>query len=760
MKKLFLRKSILLVWAFAYFLVVLIPIVFNLLVYMQSQDVLADNVRKVNQNSMEATKKEMDSLVSSMLNAYIDLSYSAGVKRIAAMNDTQASGYQYEMYQTIQDLRKFNNYVTGYAEYYVYFKKLDLVVSAKEPVSDRIFFSDMQIQDISFEDWKSRVQSGGNEYLRYQAKDGSRNVMYYNPLAWQDGKYQDVIFLARLRQDVMRERLQSMYYGEQGTLAIFNQSNEVLISVGEIKQETADLISSIDIGNGTVQKDGIVITVSPSSVVNWKYVYILPEKVLFSDVAYMRIWTIASIVLSVLISGVIIYFILKKQYTPINKLVSMFGKEDYVGKVDEFSFLENKLSETLTTKAEAEKALDKQKKHVRINYLRRFVKGLVEDEASVNNILQAMNCETVGKKYVILQFYVRDYTCLFADDETLHNEQRIDLANLIIENIGTELIETSYNCFMFECDDMMVALVLADEKEKNNAIENTLLEYIDNFNKIIRENFNIECCVSVSQVINSCLDIPLAYQEATDAIEYAIVSAGSKVVRYDEVAGQRRDGYQFNYELKQEFVRAMKSANIEAGIAIVDTVLENNADLDETNIQGMVVDFVAVILRGVNEIYRESGGTITQKDVYQIQKLLFCTDAKELRSGIEMFLKNVCDKASVLYGEDNLVSRIKIYVEENYMDSNLNVATLGERFSKTPHYISKLFKDEQGFALLDYINCERILHAKQLLVATKKTLAEITEEVGFTNVVTFIRVFKKFEGVTPGKFRETPPEEI
>ena len=145
---------------------------------------------------------------------------------------------------------------------------------------------------------------------------------------------------------------------------------------------------------------------------------------------------------------------------------------------------------------------------------------------------------------------------------------------------------------------------------------------------------------------------------------------------------------------------------------------------------------------------------ISQKDIYQVQKLLFCNDVVELRKNVKGFLDIICDRTSSLFGEDNLVGQIKSYVKENYADSNLNVASIGERFSKTPHYISKLFKDDQGIALLEYINRERIENSKQLLESTKKTLAEITEEVGFTNVVTFIRVFKKFEGITPGKYRE------
>ena len=57
--------------------------------------------------------------------------------------------------------------------------------------------------------------------------------------------------------------------------------------------------------------------------------------------------------------------------------------------------------------------------------------------------------------------------------------------------------------------------------------------------------------------------------------------------------------------------------------------------------------------------------------------------------------------------------------------------------------------------MLEYINHIRVEKAKELLNSTKDTLDVISKKVGFTNVVTFMRVFKKHTGITPGKFRGT-----
>lgn len=709
----------------------------------------------VNQNSMEILKRELDDQLRNMINAYIDLSYNSSIQKIAGMGNTEASGYQYEMYQTVQNLRKFEDYISEYEDYYIYFRKIGLVVSGKEPVSEQLFFSDLGATDLTFEQWKEKVQSGGNDYLHYKTADGMQNLLYYNPLIWGDNRDQDVIFLAKIVPQKLMQIKESLFYGSEGLVVVLNQENQIMTASGEVAEADLELIRNAGGGAVSVIGNGKAVTAVASSVVGWRYAYILPDWVLFTDVSRMRAMTVIAIILSILISAVIMLWVLRQQYSPINKLINMFGKEtEPRERGNEFLYLEDKLTETLKTQAVAEKAIDSQSRIMHNNYLRRFLRGRVEDDASVKKILQAMNCDTSGRKYAVMLFYVRDYTALFADDKTIGDEQRIDLVNFIIENIASELIEGSYQCFMVESEDMMAALVSADEKEKNAEIENRLIAHGNDFLSAIDENFNISCCISISLVTNSCFDIPEAYRQAVDAMEYAIITNENRIVRYEEIVDGSNETYHFTYEQKQEFIRAMKTADADAAVGIVDEVLRENASLGKNNMQGIVVDFVAVILRGINDIYKESSGMISQKDIYQVQKLLFCNDVVELRKNVKGFLEVICDRTSSLFGEDNLVGQIKSYVKENYADSNLNVASIGERFSKTPHYISKLFKDDQGIALLEYINRERIENSKQLLESTKKTLAEITEEVGFTNVVTFIRVFKKFEGITPGKYRE------
>jgi len=54
----------------------------------------------------------------------------------------------------------------------------------------------------------------------------------------------------------------------------------------------------------------------------------------------------------------------------------------------------------------------------------------------------------------------------------------------------------------------------------------------------------------------------------------------------------------------------------------------------------------------------------------------------------------------------------------------------------------------------EYIVQVRVREAKRLLESTDLTILQVSQQVGYATDIGFIRVFKKQEGITPGKYRE------
>lgn len=95
--------------------------------------------------------------------------------------------------------------------------------------------------------------------------------------------------------------------------------------------------------------------------------------------------------------------------------------------------------------------------------------------------------------------------------------------------------------------------------------------------------------------------------------------------------------------------------------------------------------------------------------------------------------------------------------EKIYVQPDLKITTVSSRLNTNRTYISGLINNEFGCTFNEYVNRMRISEAKHLLADSKFhnfSLEFIAEKSGFGSLSTFIRVFREFESITPGRFRE------
>lgn len=99
------------------------------------------------------------------------------------------------------------------------------------------------------------------------------------------------------------------------------------------------------------------------------------------------------------------------------------------------------------------------------------------------------------------------------------------------------------------------------------------------------------------------------------------------------------------------------------------------------------------------------------------------------------------------------VETVKRWVAAHY-NQHADLNTLAGMVFLTPTYLSKLFKQETGLTLTDYIIEIRIRKAKQLLKnAHDLKVHEIGTEVGYPDPAYFNKLFKKTVGVTPNEYK-------
>ncbi len=109
--------------------------------------------------------------------------------------------------------------------------------------------------------------------------------------------------------------------------------------------------------------------------------------------------------------------------------------------------------------------------------------------------------------------------------------------------------------------------------------------------------------------------------------------------------------------------------------------------------------------------------------------------------------------------EQKYVTEIKKYIQSNYIQP-IKIADIADKLNINRSHLYRIFKNEMGMGVEDYIINIRINHAKVLLESTEFSVTTISNLVGYKNYTTFFKRFKQTVGITPLEYRQNQKQSV
>ncbi|MBP3367231.1 MAG: helix-turn-helix transcriptional regulator [Treponema sp.] len=91
-------------------------------------------------------------------------------------------------------------------------------------------------------------------------------------------------------------------------------------------------------------------------------------------------------------------------------------------------------------------------------------------------------------------------------------------------------------------------------------------------------------------------------------------------------------------------------------------------------------------------------------------------------------------------------------IKKNY-SSNITLEQLAESAGFSPKYFCRVFREMTGRSPVEYLNWFRINRACSLLRESNEKLSSIAQSCGFRDFSYFIKMFHRYKGMTPLKYR-------
>ena len=108
--------------------------------------------------------------------------------------------------------------------------------------------------------------------------------------------------------------------------------------------------------------------------------------------------------------------------------------------------------------------------------------------------------------------------------------------------------------------------------------------------------------------------------------------------------------------------------------------------------------------------------------------------------------------ARATHGKRRSAQEVKDYLDAHFAEK-ITLDALAERFYINKFYLTRVFKEEFGQSISNYLAQLRITQAKRMLRFTDDSVEAIALECGLADANYFARLFKKVEGIAPGEYR-------
>lgn len=250
-------------------------------------------------------------------------------------------------------------------------------------------------------------------------------------------------------------------------------------------------------------------------------------------------------------------------------------------------------------------------------------------------------------------------------------------------------------------------------------------------------------------------DIRRSYVEAQDALKMGGFVKETGIIAFNELDFNHRLSDTLT-TLERSIIFSIRSANSESISTLVEKFLN---DIKHNNLSPDVMkqECLRLIYLGL-EVVKETGVEYTwKKDNYiphvELEKL---NSLDAIEKWLKCHFMEMLDWMKVLRSKQKHISVQKAcaYIDKNF-SKDISLEEVASIVQMNPSYFSILFKEEVGLTYIKYITKIRIEKAKVML-KEGKSVAEVSEEVGYFNHRYFSELFKKMTGLTPGQFKKQP----
>lgn len=772
--KLFQNKmpsnSILFRWIASYIIILFSTLVISSIVYMESIKIIENFVDKASLDSLQQFRLYIDERLMDMERLSIEVSLDKKVKMVVSAGTPLDP---FERYSLLDIRDKFSSYknANGFIDtVFIYFPKLGSILNNDGLYDiDDWYKLNYSTNDLSYDKFLELYNSlYKNEYkvvseLKRKNKF-NKDIFIVSPLSAGYSNTPDAIFVLVVNAQAIIESMKKSVYASQTAFFTLDRNNNVLFS-RDIDYENINY-SSLQGSSGkrtlSTNNEELVLSYINSNVADWKYISVIPTEVFGKKLQYIKNLISICILISLIVGLWIAYLSALKNYKPIGKIINLFTKNQNMIKLsfkNEYAYIENSVQSVIEENEKIYATLNQQKNTLKKFFLTRLIKGSLENEVTISNLCHYHNIPFKGCHFQTILFYIEDFSDTFLknDYDKSSSETTINKICELIEHNLEDLTQNNFNTFIVQTDEAIACLI--DCKYEDCSFDSIDIKAISLKCKTSSQNeLGIFLSIAISSVHGNINMLRTAYNEALETLEYIHLIGSNDVTCYNQINKYNRMDSTLTRSSYEKFKKLLKTKDFEGAKTVFSEIFDVEIIKCSSSLQLLkckIFSFIDMMLDATKHISVSYSSNILD-DMEIADKLLNCKSIIELKTESEYILDYLAKilKECENCQQEDLTKKIRDYVNGNYDNKNLSVAMIAENMNISASYLTRYFKKQTGLTVIELIQQTRILRAKELIENQNDLIiSEVADKTGFYNSIALIRVFKKLEGITPGRYK-------
>lgn len=472
-----------------------------------------------------------------------------------------------------------------------------------------------------------------------------------------------------------------------------------------------------------------------------------------------RGWVILGVV-TILSSLLYLVYITKRNYRPIEQILGQM--QTWVGKYetkgtgqDEFAFisnvLENVIDENNSYEQQNRQDLPMRRKQLLMELITssksvadfawranvsKFNIGLPEQSADISPVL----CAIVE---------IDD----FREFQAKYNTQDQNMLRFSLTNVLQEFFDHSrYTLWpeWIEANRLTVLLM-------SHSPDPTDQEVWEKFRTWIAVHLKFSVTTGIGSQADSWQGVPDSYATAILALKYKCSLGMNRLIQYDEISAQPNGDLSRYYARIGSIIDEFRMFKTDWEVRLDEFFSQLQNDLfQENEIRHLFVFLLRSLQRMIDTMPEEIGGywRSAQADITAIMEHETLESMLPPLSSKLKQLHSFCIDYRQSKASHQLLSEIRMYIENNYASPDLSLDHIGDKFNINGKYSSQLFKQQFNMTFADFLINLRMEHAKRMLLETEESINDIAMKVGYLHPISFGRAFKRMTGVTPSDYRK------